>query len=197
VQKGFTLAELTVNIAIYSLIILVVVGFLSQMSFTSHFMVLGEVRNDVHAQLDRALKDEKAITYSRKMDPILGACFKKGVDATPCPAQQMLGVSLYDSSGAKLSGPPNAPVYYTMDGALCTDSTVHCEVEVISVVRAQGLPLMTTQQLAVLPPSSDKAHEIVEIKYSVALKSKIPNQPATRIVSGSVVIDTQDVEDIP
>jgi prepilin-type N-terminal cleavage/methylation domain-containing protein len=189
---GFSLTEMIIATAVLSITGLAVFTLISIVNTRSTYLLALETRDSLQTEIMRTLEDEKAIQQTRAKDSIFNGCFKYARPAAGCPGQTDLGISLYNASGDKVAGPPNAPALYTLAGIPCRPNTpnANCLVQVTATVRAQGVPQWNNNQLRQYGDWS--LHELVEVRYVVKIADNKLIPSNQRSVSGSYVYDTQD-----
>lgn len=190
-EAGYTLTEMLIATGIMSMTALAVYTLVSMINARAAYLMALETRDVLQSDIVRAMEDEQAVAKTRQRDPIFNSCFQVINPGSPCPGQQNIGVSLYNSAGFRLAGPPNSPAYFTTSGAPCNQSQgSRCNIQVTSTARGQSLPSWQSSQLVAY---SGTYHEIVEVRYVVQILDTQLLPDKQRTLSGSYIFDTQDL----
>lgn len=188
-EKGFTLAETLVATSVAAIVCLLAFAFVAFVAARSRQLTIMGSRDFIHNDLVHYLGSLKTVRESRMRDPIFNSCFEEFAATSTCPGQtENIGVSIFAPGGARLSGPPNDPVRYNVDGTRCAGNA-NCAIEVSTTVRSQGIPYWVNNLLEVNP---GRRFEFVEVRYRVRILPG-PDQIANREITGSMLYDTMDV----
>jgi len=146
-QSGFTLIEMIVAAGLCTIAVcLFSTGFLSVIN-SAFFAQETLTRNDLSRTFKNAVLDRRAfqVTANASDNPIIKAVITNDFSATgSIYTNQFYDMSIYDSSGLKLTGPPGSPVYYMVDGSICPPAVPYgagsCIISATSTFMVQGLP---------------------------------------------------------
>ncbi|RYZ76499.1 MAG: hypothetical protein EOP06_31260 [Proteobacteria bacterium] len=155
------------------------------------YLMALESRDVMQAEIVRVLEDENSVQKTRSLDATFNECFLNSSASSKCPGQTVLGISLYNSAGTRIAGPPNSPAYFNLSGSPCKQTqTIRCGIAVTSTVRAQSTPQWYNNQLV---EYNGRPHELVEVRYVVQIMDTGVLPAKQRALTGSYVFDTQDL----
>lgn len=137
-QRGFTLTELLIALALFGVVTAALTTYLANVQGYRDVMVQMATRDAIARRLQKHVQSFKQISYSATVagaaagNAKLAACLDSGGGACDVtdPAKQ-LGFDLYLDQGAsgprRLAGPPEKPVQYDMNGKdNCTATDPGC-----------------------------------------------------------------------
>ena len=192
-DSGFTLAETLVATSVAAIVSLLAFAFVAFVAARSRQLTTMSSRDGVHNDLVHYLGSLKTVRETRTRDQIFDSCFQEFAATSRCPGQtEGLGISVFAPGGTQISGPPNDPVRYTVDGTRCSQN-INCAIEVSTTVRSQGVPYWVNNVLEVNP---GRRFEFVEVRYKIKIL-QTPDQVVNREITGSMIYDTMDVPVAP
>lgn len=191
-EKGFTLPEIMVALAVTSIVMLLV-GTIFVTGINSNKMLEAVITRDgLQRDILRALRSNRAIGHTCAGNPLFRTCFTRGGGS--CDANIENEFILFDSSGEQIGGTTALPIFFDRNGrrVLATDSTR--EFQVTTTFRAQGYPVdfadNNYQFLLEDKPIGSRLHELLLIGYRIRhLEGQTPTPLAPREGGYTISLD--------
>lgn len=145
---GFTLIEILVSLGIGTFGILAFSFAILSIMKSGEEMKTNVSRSEIAQMLRRSVLDRRALALTVQNNPVLKAVVTNDFTGpvSSVNSGEIYGIDVFDSSMTRIAGassdnthPAANPVYYTLDGAICTNLGLHpCYISVTASFSIQG-----------------------------------------------------------